>query len=40
MGVFHWGRPVGNYAFLESGDQYLHGQLGSVAVSQPVVASQ
>ena len=36
MQVFHWGGPVGNYAFLESRDQYLQGWLGLVVVSRPV----
>ena len=38
--VFHWAWPVGNYAFLESRDQCLHGRLGSVVVSRPVEKSQ
>ena len=33
---FHWNRQAGNYAFLESRDQCLHGRLGSVASSRPV----
>ena len=40
MGVFYWGRPVGNYVFLESRDQCLQGQLGSVVVSWPVGVSR
>ena len=31
MQVFHWSQQAGNYAFLESRDQCLHGRLGSVA---------
>ena len=38
--VFHWSRPVGNYAFLESRDQCLHGRLGSVVVSRTVGESR
>ena len=38
--VFHWSRPAGNYAFLESRDQCLHGQLGSFVVSRPVGESR
>ena len=33
IGVFHWGRHVTNYAFLESRDQCLHGRIGSFVVS-------
>ena len=40
MQVFHWSRQAGNYAFLESRDQCLHGRLGSVASSWPVGKSQ
>ena len=40
MQVFHWGRPVGNYAFLESRDQCLQGRLGLVVVSPPVGESR
>ena len=36
MQVFHWRRQAGNYAFLESRDQCLHGQLGSVTSSRLV----
>ena len=38
--VFHWSQPAGNYAFLESRDQCLHGRLGSVVLSWPVGESQ
>ena len=37
---FHWSRPVGNCAFLESQDQCLQDRLGSVVVSQPVGESR
>ena len=40
MQVFHWGRPVGNYAFFEGQEQCLQGRLGSVVVSRPVGESQ
>ena len=40
MQVFHWGRPVGNYAYLESRDQCLQGQLGLVVVSWHVGESR
>ena len=40
MQVFLWSRQAGNYAFLESRDQCLHGRLGSVASSRPVGESQ
>ena len=40
MQVFPWGRPVGNYAFLESRDQYLQGRLWLVVVSRPLGESQ
>ena len=36
MQCFHWNRQAGNYAFLESRDQCLHGRLGSVSSSWPV----
>ena len=36
MQVFHWSRQASNYAFLESRDQCLHGQLRLVASYQPV----
>ena len=36
MQVFHWGRLVGKYAFVESRDQCLRGRLGLVVVSWPV----
>ena len=38
--VFHWGQPVGNYAFLESRDQCLQGRLGAIVVSRPVSESR
>ena len=40
IGVFHWSRPVGNFTFLESRDQCLHGQLGWGVVSRPVGESR
>ena len=40
MQVFHWSRPAGNYAFLESQDQCLHGRLALVVFSQPVGESR
>ena len=40
MQVFHWSRRAGNYAFLESRDQCLHGRLGSVASYRPVRESR
>ena len=40
MQVFHWSRQAGNYAFLESLDQCLHGRLGSVASYQPIGESR
>ena len=40
MGVFHWGRLVGNYGFIEGWEQCLQSQLGSVVVSQLVVVDQ
>ena len=40
MQMFHWNRQAGNYAFLESWDQCLHGQLGSVSSYGPVGESQ
>ena len=40
MQVFHWSRQAGNYAFLESRDQCLHGLLGSVVSFQPVRESR
>ena len=40
MLVFHLSRLVGNYAFLESRDKCLQGQLGSVLVSRPVRESR
>ena len=33
MQVFHWSRQAGNYAFLESRDQCLHGQLQVTGLS-------
>ena len=36
MQFFHWNRQAGNYSFLESREQCLHGLLGSVASSGPV----
>ena len=34
MEVFHWGRPVGKYAFFESWKQCLQSWLGSFVVSR------
>ena len=33
MQVFHWSRQAGNYAFLESWDQCLHGRLQVTSLS-------
>ena len=40
MQCFHWNQQAGNYAFLVSRDQCLHGWLGSVASSRPVRESR
>ena len=40
MQCFNWNRQAGNYAFLESRDQCLHGWLGSVSSSRPVGESR
>ena len=36
MQVFHWGRPVGNYAFFESLEQCLQGRLYFPGLSERV----
>ena len=36
VGVFHWGRLVGNYRLFEGQKQCLQSQLGSVLVSRLV----
>ena len=40
MQCFHWNGQAGNYAFLESRDQCLHGRLGSDASYRPVGESR
>ena len=36
MGVFHWGRLVGNYRFFEGQEQCLQSWIGLVVVSRLV----
>ena len=33
MGVFHWGRNVGNYGFFKGWEQFLQSRLGSFEIS-------
>ena len=38
LGVFYWGRLIGNYEFFKGQEQCLQSQLGSVVVSWFVAA--